>query len=69
MPGAYPRTSTQALTSVTLPYVQALAAEGLSGATARHPELLGGINCHAHQLTCEEVATAHGLSWAPPEVQ
>jgi alanine dehydrogenase len=69
MPGAYARTSTQALTSVTLPYVQALAAEGLSGATAHHPELLGGINCHAHQLTCEEVATAHGLSWAPPEVQ
>jgi alanine dehydrogenase len=69
MPGAYARTSTQALTSVTLPYVQALASEGIAGATERHPELLGGINCHASRLTCEEVAIAHGLDWTPPAVQ
>jgi alanine dehydrogenase len=69
MPGAYARTSTQALTSVTLPYVQALASEGLSGAIKRHPELLGGINSHASRLTCEEVAIAHGLAWKPPAVE
>ncbi|MBW2497930.1 MAG: alanine dehydrogenase [Deltaproteobacteria bacterium] len=63
MPGAYARTSTQALTSVTLPYLQALALEGVDGACARHPELVGGINTLGGRLTCEEVGEAHGLDW------
>ena len=66
MPGAFARTSTQALTNVTLPYVQYLATEGLSGACERHPELVGGINCQGGRLTCEEVAEAHGLEWSNP---
>lgn len=61
MPGAYARTSTQALTSVTLPYLQALAVLGLEGACAIHPELVGGINTQGGQLTCSEVGGAHGL--------
>jgi alanine dehydrogenase len=68
MPGAYARTSTQALTSVTLPYLQALALEGVAGACARHPELVGGINTQGGRLTCEEVARAHGLEWSAPEI-
>ena len=68
MPGAYARTSTQALTSVTLPYVQVLATEGLAGACRRHPELTGGINCQDGKLTCEEVAAAHEMAWAEPVV-
>lgn len=67
MPGAYARTSTQALTSVTLPYVQYLATEGLEGACQRHPELIGGINCQGGRLTCQEVAEAHELHWSEPE--
>ncbi len=63
MPGAYARTSTQALTSVTLPYIQLLASAGLKGACERAPELIGGINCHRGALTCEEVGEAHGLEW------
>ncbi len=66
MPGAYARTSTQALTSVTLPYVQYLATEGLSGACQRHPELIGGINCQEGRLTCAEVAEAHGMEASDP---
>ena len=66
MPGAYARTSTQALTSVTLPYVQYLATEGLAGACGRHPELVGGINCQDGRLTCTEVAEAHGLESSEP---
>jgi alanine dehydrogenase len=66
MPGAYARTSTQALTSVTLPYVEALATEGVSGACEKRPELVDGINCQAGRLTCEEVAAAHALDWSPP---
>jgi len=61
MPGAYARTSTQALTNVTLPYVQLLATEGLEGACAQRPELVGGINCIGGNLTCPEVGEAHGL--------
>ncbi len=41
MPGAYARTFTQALTSVTLPYVEALAMAGVDGATAYAAILLG----------------------------
>ena len=66
MPGAYARTSTQALTSVTLPYLQSLALDGVVGACARHPELIGGINTQDGRLHCEEVALAHGLEWTPP---
>jgi alanine dehydrogenase len=68
MPGAYARTSTQALTSVTLPYVQALALEGLAGAARRHPELRSGVNCQGGRLTSEEVGIAHGLDWIPPSI-
>jgi len=68
MPGAYARTSTQALTSVTLPYVQVLAVEGVAEASRLRPELRGGINCQAGRLTCEEVAVAHELEWAPPSI-
>lgn len=63
MPGAFARTSTQALASVTLPYLQWLAIDGLEGACHRCPELRGGINCHRGELTCPEVGEAHGLPW------
>ncbi len=66
MPGAYARTSTQALTSVTLPYVQLLATAGLKAACFRSPELVGGINCHRGRLTRREVGEAHGLPWSEP---
>ena len=61
MPGAFARTSTQALTSVTLPYVQSIATAGVDGACKIHPELLGGINAKGGKLTCQEVGEAHDL--------
>ena len=66
MPGAYARTSTQALTSVTLPYLQLLATSGLESACFRAPELVGGINCLRSVLTCQEVGEAHDLPWKEP---
>lgn len=66
MPGAFARTATQALTSVTLPYVQLLATAGLEAACFRAPELVGGINCFRGILTCEEVGEAHDLPWKEP---
>jgi alanine dehydrogenase len=66
MPGAFARTATQALTSVTLPYVQLLATAGLEAACFRAPELVGGINCFRGRLTCQEVGEAHDLPWKEP---
>ncbi len=68
MPGAYARTSTQALTSVTLPYVQLLATQGLKTACELRPELIEGINCQAGNLTCAGVGEAHGMEWGVPEL-
>lgn len=44
MPGAVPRTSTFALTNVTLPYLAMLAEHGLDGAVEMRPELASGVN-------------------------
>ncbi|MFP5380636.1 MAG: alanine dehydrogenase [Gammaproteobacteria bacterium] len=50
MPGAVARTSTKALTHATLPYVQALAAQGLA-ALATDPGLQAGLHVHAGRIT------------------
>ncbi|EHR52515.1 alanine dehydrogenase [Saccharomonospora marina XMU15] len=61
MPGAVPRTSTYALTNVTLPYVLRLAEQGWRAASRSDPTLARGLNTHAGALTNEPVASAHGL--------
>lgn len=58
MPGAVPRTSTYALTNVTLAYALALADRGLAAAVAHDAALAVGVNTHAGRLTNEAVATA-----------
>jgi alanine dehydrogenase len=65
MPGAVPRTSTYALTNVTLPYAQALATKGWQAALTADPALTLGLNTHAGALTNAPVATAHNLSHTP----
>jgi len=65
MPGAVPRTSTQALTEATLPYVKQLAAEGLAGAAAADAGFARGINVHDGALCCEPVAIGLGLPFSP----
>lgn len=44
MPGAFPRTSTQALTNATLPYIRQLARLGAEAAVATSPELASALN-------------------------
>lgn len=68
MPGAVPRTATQALTHATLPYVMALADKGLHQALEEDVLLREGLNIHAGQLTCAPVAKAQGLPWVAAEV-
>ncbi len=60
MPGAYPRTSTIALTNATLPYVRRLAVEGVE-ALEQDPGFAKGINTFQGHVTCEAVAQALGL--------
>jgi len=66
MPAAYARTATQALTNVTYRYVELLADHGLEKACQLQPALTGGINTRDGRLTCQAVADAHGLKYAPP---
>jgi alanine dehydrogenase len=61
MPGAVPRTSTYALTNVTLPYAEALADKGWAQACREDRSLALGLNTHAGKLTSRPVAEAHGL--------
>ena len=57
MPGAYPRTSTLALTNATLPYVQRLAADGIE-ALRKDRAFARGLNTYDGFITCEAVARA-----------
>lgn len=62
MPGVVPRTSTVALSNVTLPYALALAEQGLYDAARRDAALAKGINVLNGQVTYLAVAEAFGLS-------
>jgi alanine dehydrogenase len=61
MPGAVPRTSTYALTNVTMPYALALADKGWHAALKADQALALGLNTHAGALTNGPVAEAHNL--------
>jgi alanine dehydrogenase len=63
MPGAVPITSTYALTNATLPYVNALARDGVHGAVAAVPGLKRGVNVAAGAVTYLPVAEATGLEY------
>ncbi len=67
MPGAVPRTSTFALTNVTLPHVLEIAGLGWKEAARRDPALAAGVNVVAGKVTYAAVADAHGLPCTPLE--
>ncbi|MBN8770006.1 MAG: alanine dehydrogenase [Thiobacillus sp.] len=60
MPGAVARTATDALTHATLPYVQALAAQGLA-ALDTDAGLKAGLHVHAGQIMHAGLAQDLGL--------
>jgi alanine dehydrogenase len=64
MPGAVPRTSTEALTAATLPYVLKLAALGL-GALREDPATAAGAATIDGKLVAEAVAQAQSLEYTP----
>ncbi len=58
MPGAYPRTSTIALTNATLPYILKLANNGFEKSMKNDSGFEKGVNTHKGYLTCKPVAEA-----------
>ncbi|MBV9130378.1 MAG: alanine dehydrogenase, partial [Verrucomicrobia bacterium] len=61
MPGAYARTATQALTNVTVRFVEYLAEGGVQAAIKKEPGLASGINVMGGCIRNKAVAQAHGL--------
>ncbi len=55
MPGAYPKTSTLALTNATLPYIKKLADKGME-AVKRDPGFAKAVNTYQGFITCKPVA-------------
>ncbi|MFP4376425.1 MAG: alanine dehydrogenase [Spirochaetales bacterium] len=67
MPGAVARSSTIALTSVTLPYGLSIADQGLEVAIAESIPLRKGLNTHAGAMVHEAVARSCGIRYTPYE--
>jgi alanine dehydrogenase len=67
MPGAVPITSTYALTNATLPYLLALADEGVRAAVAHDPGLRLGVNVAGGAVTHPAVAEGVGMPFTPLE--
>lgn len=65
MPGAVGRTSTYALTNVTLPYALQLANKGPDRAVRENPALLAGVNIKAGKVTNAAVAETFGFECVP----
>ncbi|MGX1263435.1 alanine dehydrogenase [Rossellomorea marisflavi] len=64
MPGAVPRTSTIALTNVTVPYALLIANKGYKKACMDHEPLMKGINTLNGYVTYKAVAEAHDLDYS-----
>lgn len=62
IPGAYPRTSTYALTNATFPYVLQLADKGYERAMAGNEALRKGLNLIDGKVVCAGVAETFGLA-------
>ena len=63
IPGAVPRTSSFALTNVTLPYALQIANKGYNNALLENEALLKGLNVYKGMLTYKPVAEAQGLEY------
>lgn len=65
MPGAVGRTSTYALTNVTLPYALQLANKGPERAVRENAALLAGVNVRGGKVTNQPVAETFGFECVP----
>ncbi len=65
IPGDVPKTSTYALTNVTLKYAMDLANKGFDKALQEDRALLAGLNTYGGKVTYGAVADALGLNYEP----
>ena len=65
IPGAVARTSTYALTNVTLKYARAIASKGIVKAALEDKSLELGINIYKGDLVYEQIAQDLGLKFTP----
>ena len=65
MPGAVPRTSSRALTGLTLPYILRVANEGFEAAVREDASLRRGVNVYRGHLTHCAVADSLGRDCTP----
>lgn len=65
MPGAFPRTSTIALTNATLPWILKLARDGVPRALEREPALRKALNVYGGKVTNAAVCEAQNRTLAP----
>ena len=65
MPGSVPRTSSRALTGLTLPYILRVAAQGFEAAVRGDRALFRAVNTYRGHLTHPAVAASLGRDWTP----
>ncbi|GEN54490.1 alanine dehydrogenase [Halobacillus faecis] len=65
IPGAVPRTSTIALTNVTIPYALQIASKGVNKAVEENKAIEAGVNTAHGHLTYEAVARDLGYEYKP----
>jgi alanine dehydrogenase len=61
MPGAYPRTSTFALTNATLPYIKLLATRGIERAIEEDAVIKTALNTYRGEITNSALGRAMGI--------
>lgn len=74
IPGAFPRTSTFALTNATFPYVHQIADKGFEKAMEENGALGKGLNLIDGRVVCQAVAESFGLDFitnpfSPPSLK
>jgi alanine dehydrogenase len=62
IPGAYPRTSTFALTNATFPYILQIADLGYEKALAENEPLRQGLNLIDGKIVCSGVAQSFDMA-------
>jgi alanine dehydrogenase len=62
MPGAYPRTSTLALTNATLPYIKTIADKGIKKAVQEDPIIRSALNTYHGKIVNQALAESLGFT-------
>lgn len=63
LPSVAARSATQAFSNATLPYLQAVADEGIDEALHSHPDLARGVQLYRGRCASELLARTFGVEW------